>query len=78
MQMQVVHNAGVVTVNCVRESSGHAHALENSDCYEQPSVFCVLVTREVANGYSVAEVAQNLCDVNCSADWAALYTAGGQ
>ncbi|MCJ1302905.1 2,5-diamino-6-(ribosylamino)-4(3H)-pyrimidinone 5'-phosphate reductase [Hypocenomyce scalaris] len=78
MRMRVVHAAGVVTVDRVGESPGHAHALEDSDCYKQPSVFCALATREVANGYSVAEVARNLRGVNCPADRAALYAAEGR
>ena len=74
----MVHHAGIVTVDCVRESPGHAHAWKNSDCSKQPSVFCALVTREVANEYSIAEVTQNLCEVNYSIDQTALYTAKGQ
>ena len=68
MQMQIVHHTGIVTVDCVGESSEHAHALKNSDCYEQPSVFSFLAIREVGDDYSVAEIAQNLCEVNCPAD----------
>ncbi|MCJ1301535.1 hypothetical protein MMC08_004336 [Hypocenomyce scalaris] len=78
--MRVVHHAGVVTVDRLREgeASGHVHTLDNSDCFKQPFVFCALAAREVANDYAVAVVARNLCEVNSSADQRALFAAGGR
>ena len=56
IQMQMVHNIRIVTVNCVREFSEHSHTLKNSDCYKQLSAFCVLIIREMINDYSVQEL----------------------
>ncbi|KAA6409122.1 MAG: hypothetical protein FRX48_07466 [Lasallia pustulata] len=46
------------------------------DC--RPSVFRVLAARDVANGYAVAEVAKNICAVNCSEDRKKLFAARGK
>ena len=56
IQMWVIHNAEIVTVNCVREFSEYSHTLKNSDCYKQLSAFCVLIIREMINDYSVQEL----------------------
>lgn len=90
--MRVVHNAGVVTVEhltgkslclslhvlTVLLGSEHAHTLDDSDRFKRPSVFRGLAAREVANGYTVAEVSRNIRAMHRPEDRKALFAAGGR
>ena len=60
MEIQVVTEAGSVTVQRVGMGVEHLHSLEDSDRWKRPSFVCQIAAREVANGYSVANVARNL------------------
>ena len=69
---------GMVTVSSMGEALEYIHSLDDCDRFKRPSVFWVLAAREVANGYSVAEVAQNLHAMNHPEDQKKLFTAGGR
>ena len=77
MKIQVVTEAGSVTVQRIETGVKHLHSLEDSDHWKRPSFVRQVAAREVANGYPVANVARNLRGVDQPKDRQALQEAGG-
>ena len=77
MEIQVVTEAGSVTVERIGNGEEHLHTLEDSDRWKRPSWVHCVAAREVANGYWMADVARNLHGVDRPADRKVLQEAGG-
>ena len=78
MRMRVVSDGSRVLFKRTGNCSQHSHSLEDIDRSKRPVAILDLAAKQVANGYTVADVWRSFSGADRPEDQKALYSIGGR